>query len=186
MTEYIPAKDTAKLIRKQLKLRFPGIKFSVRSDHNSINIGWIDGPTGKQVEEVTNGFSGGGFDGMIDMDYSSASWLLPDGSACFAKTQGTGGSMGSVPAAEHDKPHPGARLVSFAAKYIFNRREFSAAFLRRAINRCGEKYGLDLSPVTITEWNDGSAHFSGAYNIHRDHDVERWIHDELSRRTTVA
>ena len=39
------AKQTAKVIRKLLPLMFPGIKFSVRKDNNSVDVNWIDGPT---------------------------------------------------------------------------------------------------------------------------------------------
>lgn len=42
--------DAAKEIRTALKTAFPGVKFSVRSG-SSINIGWTDGPTSKQVAQ---------------------------------------------------------------------------------------------------------------------------------------
>ena len=66
---YVSVTDTAKLIRKALKEAFPGIKFSVRSEGGrgaSIDIGWTDGPTEQQVEDVTGRFRGGYFDGSID------------------------------------------------------------------------------------------------------------------------
>lgn len=184
MSEHISAKDTAKLIRGQLKTRFPGIKFSVRSDHNSINIGWTDGPAASQVETITNGYKGGGFDGMIDMAYPSSSWLLPDGSATFACTSGTTGSRGTVPAAEHEKPHPDARLVKFNATFIFCHRSHSPAFMRRVVDRVAEKYGLDLSSVDIGEHDDGTAYLIGASLIpHGDRWADMTINMERARRS---
>jgi hypothetical protein len=53
-------------IRIELKAAFPGIKFGVRSDYNSVNINWLDGPTTKEVEAITTKYSGGYFDGMDD------------------------------------------------------------------------------------------------------------------------
>src|SRR5215510_11014328 len=99
-TRYLSCAETAKLVRKALKVAFPRVTFSVRSKTYSggasITVGWVDGPTSKQVDEVVGVYGGGGFDGMIDMAYSKEAWLMPDGSATFAKTTGTEGSMGTV------------------------------------------------------------------------------------------
>jgi hypothetical protein len=58
-------------IRRELKKAFPGIRFSVKSESftggNSIDISWTDGPTGKQVEEITDRYQKGSFDGMEDL-----------------------------------------------------------------------------------------------------------------------
>jgi len=58
-------------IREELKKLFPAYKFSVTSDTysmgNSVHISWTDGPTVKQVEEITNKYQYGHFDGMTDM-----------------------------------------------------------------------------------------------------------------------
>ena len=60
----------AKNIRKELKVAFPGIKFSVRSNSfaggNSINIEWTEGPTREEVENIANKYEQGSFDGMTD------------------------------------------------------------------------------------------------------------------------
>ncbi|MDP3554840.1 LPD29 domain-containing protein [Methylocystis sp.] len=67
---YLSCADTAKLIRRALKEAFPEVKFSVRSHvysgGASINVGWTDGPTTKQVERVAKTFEGAYFDGMTD------------------------------------------------------------------------------------------------------------------------
>jgi hypothetical protein len=71
MAQFISVADTAKLVRTALKDAFPKIKFSVRSKSYSggasITISWIDGPTAKDVEAVTDRFAGATFDGMIDL-----------------------------------------------------------------------------------------------------------------------
>ena len=49
-----PATEVAKEIRKELKQRFPGTKFSVRTSRSgSITISWVDFPTQEAVEAVT-------------------------------------------------------------------------------------------------------------------------------------
>jgi hypothetical protein len=68
--KYLRCAETAKLVRQALKESFPCVKFSIRSSTYSggasINVSWVDGPTSKQVEQVTDAFCGGYFDGMID------------------------------------------------------------------------------------------------------------------------
>ncbi len=63
-------KETAQLIRQALRLRFRGVKFSVRTEYASmysgICINWADGPTQPEVERVTDRFTSRGFDGMTD------------------------------------------------------------------------------------------------------------------------
>lgn len=61
----------AKNVRIELKVAFPGVKFSVKTERysggDSISVGWIDGPTGKQVEAITKKYQGGSFNGMEDI-----------------------------------------------------------------------------------------------------------------------
>lgn len=44
MSRYQPAKEYAAQIRSDLKVRFPGLKFSVKSDYNSISIALMQAP----------------------------------------------------------------------------------------------------------------------------------------------
>ena len=78
-TRYLSCAETAKLVRKALKEGFPGVKFSVRSKvysgGASISVGWMDSPTEKAVEEVTEQFQGADFDGMIDLKTYRKSYL---------------------------------------------------------------------------------------------------------------
>jgi hypothetical protein len=57
----------AQMIRQILKANFPSIKFSVTSDHNSVNIRYTDGVTTKEVEALVKDFQYGHFNGMEDI-----------------------------------------------------------------------------------------------------------------------
>lgn len=67
----------AAAIRAELKIAFPGVKFSVTSDTysmgNSVRIFWSDGPTDEQVTAITGKYQYGHFDGMNDMYENSNS-----------------------------------------------------------------------------------------------------------------
>lgn len=68
-------------LRKLLGRKFPGVKFSVRSDIYSggcsIHASWTDGPTRKEVEAICDLFTECTFDGMQDLkEYTNA--LFPD------------------------------------------------------------------------------------------------------------
>ncbi|MEN1990208.1 LPD29 domain-containing protein [Paenibacillus hubeiensis] len=52
----IPGKETKKHIQEALKLVFPGFKFSMRSDYDSVHVSWVDGPVVQDVELVLNRF----------------------------------------------------------------------------------------------------------------------------------
>ncbi|WP_033755907.1 LPD29 domain-containing protein [Pantoea sp. NGS-ED-1003] len=61
-------------IRKELKARFSGVKFSVRKrSYDSVSVNWIDGPTEEEVKAVTDKYKDSYFDGMQDMSVSCAS-----------------------------------------------------------------------------------------------------------------
>lgn len=61
----------AKAIKQELNHEFPGIKFSVKSSSFSmgddVSIRWIDGPTEKEVEKITDKYQYGYFNGMEDI-----------------------------------------------------------------------------------------------------------------------
>jgi len=63
--------QTAKHIRQELKKAFPLVKFSVISDSysggDSVRISWTDGPTHDMVNELTNKYQYGHFNGMEDI-----------------------------------------------------------------------------------------------------------------------
>ncbi len=63
--------ETAKLLRKTLKAKFPNVKFSVRSHvyagGASITAYWTDGPKTEDVKKTCDLYAGARFDGMQDM-----------------------------------------------------------------------------------------------------------------------
>ena len=140
----IAAKDVAVLIRERLKVSFPDTKFSVRSDYNSVNGYWTDGPAQLLVERVTSAYKFGGFDGMIDLAYSGKNWLLPDGRMLDAACEGTEDSRGSVPSFATDCPEPGAILVKYGPKYVFAQREETPGFLLGLVRAAAVYYGFEF------------------------------------------
>lgn len=69
-TRHIDSAETAKLAIKALAQVFPGVKFSRKTSRysggSSVDIGWDDGPTTSQVEEVVGHMKGATFDSMTD------------------------------------------------------------------------------------------------------------------------
>jgi hypothetical protein len=171
MSEYISCAATAKLVRVALKKAFPAVKFSVRSDTYaggaSIRVKWLDGPLAKEVEAVAKAYSSGGFDGSIDLKYSSDEWLMPDGSVFAAKSRGTEGSMGYVSAYDYPAPGPGAKLVHFGADYVFCNREISAATYTAAAAKVCSDYGIELPEIEV--FKDGTATVPYKIMVGRDY-----------------
>jgi hypothetical protein len=82
------AKVAATNLRKVLKARFTGVKFSVRRDGSSIDIRWTDGPIESAVKEAIARFKAGRFDGMTDCyEYDRDVWHDLFGSAQYIFTQ---------------------------------------------------------------------------------------------------
>jgi hypothetical protein len=121
----IQSKDVAVLIRHKLKNTFPGVKFSVRSDRDSVNVSWVDGPTQKQVNGVIDAYSFGGFDGSIDYAYCGRNWLLPNGDMVTAWVENTRRCGGYIAGESTDCPAPGAVIVKYGPRYVFGHRSWS-------------------------------------------------------------
>ena len=145
---HIDTADCAKLVRRALKANFPGVKFSVRSSSysmgSSIHVGWTDGPTVDAVNSVVARYGGSGFDGMIDLKYNVARWLLPDGTVQGSQTHGT---TGSVPPVNDPQPING-RLVDFLADYVFTDRHLSDAAKAAIQTDLTAKWGHSFEPNT--------------------------------------
>lgn len=181
---YIPVADTAKLIRPLLKAAFPGVKFSVKSDSYaggaSIDISWTDGPSKKAVEKIAKPFAGAGFDGMIDMKYSKSAWLLPDGTATWGSSSGTGDSRGSEPGYKYEKPHPDAKKVHFGSDYVFCTKAHSKEKYEAAAVEAAKYWGVPVIPVVECSWGykldvDPYIEHAGAYFsalVHRELEKE--------------
>lgn len=60
----------AKIIKKELKMKYPNIKFSVNSSNfaggNSVNISYNDAIPSSEIEKIINKYKDGQFDGMTD------------------------------------------------------------------------------------------------------------------------
>ena len=60
--------QAAQSIKKELVAKFPGVKFSVKSEGfpmgNAVDINWTNGPTVAQVEKISSRYEEGRFDGM--------------------------------------------------------------------------------------------------------------------------
>lgn len=88
MARHIDAKETAKIIRAELKKEFPKDKFSVRihrySMGASVNINYSNGSSLKAVNRVLSQFKGKTFDGMTDMsEYHNTTWKGEE--VCFGQ-----------------------------------------------------------------------------------------------------
>lgn len=142
--ERLTCAETAKLVRAALKKKFPGTKFSVRSDTYSmgasIDISWMLGPTTEEVNKVTGVYEGASFDGMNDLKSHQDAWLLPDGSAQLAYRPESYG--GSVPGFVSDAPHPEAKIVSFGADFIHTARSYGSPWQEEMKLR--EQVALDM------------------------------------------
>ncbi|MBA4192508.1 MAG: hypothetical protein C0467_31460 [Planctomycetaceae bacterium] len=68
--DWSSCRRAAENIRRELKRKFPGVKFSVTSDSfaggNSIDVKWTDGPTERDVKAIAYRHSAGSFDGSTD------------------------------------------------------------------------------------------------------------------------
>ena len=65
---YTSPSAVAKLVSKELKQAFPGVKFSVKTRrYSAVDINYVDGPTFSDVSEIANKYEWGSFDGMQDM-----------------------------------------------------------------------------------------------------------------------
>jgi hypothetical protein len=123
--------SVAKIIRHALQAKFTGTKFSVRSSRyaggSSIDVRWSDGPTWREVQNITCHYSGSAFDGSIDMKHYRDHWLLSDNTAIIAHDEGTENSRGSHPPIDNPKPHPSAALVHFQCDGVHCERTVTAA-----------------------------------------------------------
>jgi hypothetical protein len=119
---YITAADTAKLVRADLKVAFPGIKFSVRSKTYaggaSIDIHYTDGPIAAAVERIAKRYAGATFDGMTDYK---------------------GGVVHEL----------NGEQVHFLADFIFVYRRVSLPLVEKAIAIAAAKYGQAPCAVRV-------------------------------------
>ncbi|MBN1892325.1 MAG: hypothetical protein JW780_06040 [Clostridiales bacterium] len=82
----------AAAIRAELKKAFPEVKFTVRSSTfaggDDVRIGWVDGPSNKEIEAIVSKYEEGHFDGMTDMyEYSNRRDDIPQAKYIFAQKE---------------------------------------------------------------------------------------------------
>lgn len=127
-TKHFTCAETATFIRQALKKAFPAQKFTVRSKvysgGASITIGWLDGTTEYEVNQVVQRFSGATFDGMIDLK-SNVYYNDENGSN-----------------------------VSYGSDYIFCRREYSKEITLKLAAQVANFEGIDLPEMNKWEWFD--------------------------------
>lgn len=71
VTDRYDQKTAANNLRTLLKVKFPVVKFSVKKNYyNSYTVRWEDGPTERQVNEITHLFKNEEWDGMNESSYS--------------------------------------------------------------------------------------------------------------------
>lgn len=129
-TDYISAVDTAKLLRKHLKARFPGTTFSVRTRKYaggaSIDVRYEDGPPFSEVEPVAKMYAGATFDGMRDLKEYHSRFL----------------------AGEDGQP----REVHFGADFVFVNRDYSLPVMTETVRKVADRWGVE--PPEIHEPTD--------------------------------
>jgi hypothetical protein len=81
----------ARNLRAQLKARWPGIKFCVRTERfaggDSLRVSWTDGPNSTLVDAIACRYRAGSFDGMTDCyDYCRTVWTDAFGDAKYVTT----------------------------------------------------------------------------------------------------
>jgi hypothetical protein len=71
MKEKTESAQCAQHIRQDLKVKFPGVKFEIKSSNfangNSVNVNWIDGPSSIEVEQLISKYEQGFFNSMTDI-----------------------------------------------------------------------------------------------------------------------
>lgn len=147
--KYISHKEANALIRKELKLAFPKIKFQVYKTPGggATYVRWVDGPSKERVEALIGMFRSGGFDGMTDSSYHYYFAQSPDGDILNLGHSGTGSMPNTV------QPVPeGWEPVTIQLGFLFIERKYTRRFLERAMERHGHM--PDFQDTKITDSSD--------------------------------
>ncbi len=145
-SRFVSVADTAKLVRAELKAKFPDSKFRVKSSSYaggaSIDINYFDGPRHEEVKDAVSPFVGATFDGMTDsMDYHRHTEVNDDGDL---------------------------ETVHYGADFIFVTRNFTEESMLVIVEYVAEYYDLEGRPTIV-----GRSDYSGAYLDDSD-DVRIW------------
>lgn len=153
---YLSAAETAALVRGAVKDAHPGVKFSVRCrpGGGTIDVGWTDGPTTRQVEATAKRYAGATFDGMTDMREHHDSILSTD---------------------------EGAEVVSFGADFVHCHRTLSAEFRAELESEIAEFTGLPYHPGTAYHASALGDRFDGPRELCRNSHGTSWGSELLGR-----
>lgn len=180
-SRYVDTADAAKLIRKHLKVTFPGVKFGVRisrySGGSSIGINWTDGPTVAQIETSTHAFRGKRFEGMTDCSYGASSWYCGEHGARVAETYGC--DISSNNGVHASRCCAEAELVHFGSDYVNGSRALSAEFEAELLGKVLADAGLPADTDPMTPLPDHSQWARGDFE-YVCHGVRR-LADETTR-----
>lgn len=142
---WIKTADVAKLVRAALKAKFPGQKFSVRSDSyaggSAVRVEWTDGPTWHEVEQILSQYAGSRFDGMIDLQYHAEHVLCPEHGPGVVRIYGHGAGL--------DREVPEGRCceqaepVTMGADYVQGQRRISPGYRAQLEAEIVAKYAVD-------------------------------------------
>lgn len=156
---YISAKDQSKAAREILRREFPGVKFSVRTQHHtSVNVSWTDGPTDAAVSAAIGHLAGGWFDGMTD-SYNHESDLMANDDGTF-------------------------EIVSSGAQYVFTRRDISDDWRDEIIRTFADRLGEAIT-YPDDAWRKVALHVDRDGELYRmrDHQDSEYVADLLHRYT---
>ncbi|KFU75412.1 hypothetical protein SAMN04489729_6994 [Amycolatopsis lurida] len=169
-SRFIDTADVAKLVRKELKKTFPDTKFSVRISRyaggSSVYVGWTDGPTTKDVDQVVYAFQSGRFESMTDCAYSADSWYCPEHGPRVARTYGC--DLDDNNGLHASRCCHQAELVHFCATHVSTSRQLSDEFTAelaakvRKDCRMAPEGPLDDPIPEGTRWHYGD--YSTVYN----------------------
>ena len=74
--------ESSRLLKRTLTEAFPGTKFRIRlsrgTGYGNCYVDWTDGPLTREVEAITAGFSGKGFDAMTDCSTYNTTRIMFD------------------------------------------------------------------------------------------------------------
>ncbi|MFH1613307.1 MAG: LPD29 domain-containing protein [bacterium] len=125
MVKYIKTTEVAKLIRIELKKKFPNTIFSVRSESysggSSIDVKWTDGPSIPKINKIIKKFEGSGFDGMTDYKYNRPP----------IKYKG--------------------EMVNWGVDFVFAKRNYTEKNYIATANEIGRRYGIKKRFKNVNE-----------------------------------
>jgi len=114
----------AQMLRKDLKEAFPGQKFSVTSDYNSIRVKYTDGVSSDKVEKLTGKYEMGHFNGSEDIyEYSNVNKDIPQVKYVFVEREMSPEAKAAI-LAENQIPDPDSYRGSTLVYQAFQKRDF--------------------------------------------------------------